>query len=67
MLRRRWHIVAWKLPLFVAVLLISNVLELASWITWHAYVATTTVRDRFEQWWRVFRRDLPSWWERPET
>jgi len=64
---RRWHIVAWKLPLFVAVLLISGVLELATWLTWHAYVGADAVRDRFEQWWRAFRRELPSWWERPET
>jgi hypothetical protein len=52
---------------FVAVLLISGVLELASWLTWHAYVGADAVRDRFEQWWRAFRRELPSWWERPET
>jgi hypothetical protein len=64
---RRWHIVAWKLPLFVVVLLISAVLELASWLTWYAYVAADGVQARFEQWWGGVRRGLPSWWAPPET
>jgi hypothetical protein len=64
---RRWHIVAWKLPLFVVVQLISAVLELATWLTWYAYVGADTARDQFRQWWRGFRCDMPSWWKRPET
>ena len=63
MTRRRWHVVAWKLPLFVAVALISGALELATAVTWWAYVAVDGARDRFRSWWREFRCELPSWWE----
>jgi len=65
--RRRWHVVAWKLPLFVAVLLVSGVLELATALAWHAYVGADCARDRFQEWWRGVRCGLPSWWDRPET
>jgi hypothetical protein len=64
---RRWYVIAWKLPLFVVIALASALLELVTTITWHSYIAADTTRDRFEQWWREFRRELPSWWERPET
>ncbi len=67
MTRRRWHVIAWKLPLFVVIALVSAVLELATTITWYAYVGADTARDRFREWWRGFRCELPSWWERPET
>lgn len=61
-LRRRWHVVAWKLPLFVAVLILSCLLEGITSATWHAYIWADNVRDRFQSWWRGVRCDLPSWW-----
>jgi hypothetical protein len=51
---RRWHVIAWKLPLFVVIALASALLELVTTITWHSYLAADTTRDRFEQWWRGF-------------
>lgn len=62
--RRRWHVFAWKAPLHLLVLLISASLELATAITWYAYLAADGGRDRFRAWWRAFRCELPSWWER---
>lgn len=61
--RRRWHVVAWKLPLFVVVQTLLCLLEGLTVVTWCAYEAADKLRNRFSEWWRGVRCELPSWWE----
>ena len=63
-LRRRWHVIAWKVPLFLLVLIATGFLELLATITWSAYRCVDGARDRFDEWWRGFSAELPSWWKR---
>jgi uncharacterized membrane protein len=63
-LRRRWPVIAWKVPLFLLVLIVTGILELITTITWALYRWADGARDGFDECWRDIEHRLPSWWER---
>jgi hypothetical protein len=58
--RRRWAVIAWKLPLMLLILPFAASLELANTIAWFVYCATDKVRDAFNECWQSINCRLPD-------